>query len=119
MVAAPREAKLRLPGFDLASATSSWVLFAGTLGLGRSFALEREADALTGVLVSPVPGGAVFLGKFLANLLIVLAVEAVVFPVYALFFGLRFAGALGGLVLVGATHDPELFRLIVGVGSDE
>jgi heme exporter protein B len=76
------------------------VLFAGTLGLGRSFALEREADALTGVLVSPVPGGAVFLGKFLANLLILLAVEAVVFPVYALFFGLRLAGALGGLVLV-------------------
>jgi heme exporter protein B len=27
-------------------------------------------------------------------------VEAVIFPVYALFFGLRFAGALGGLVLV-------------------
>jgi heme exporter protein B len=76
------------------------VLFAGTLGLGRSFALESEADALTGMLVSPVPRGAMFLGKFLANLLIVLAVEAVVFPVYALFFGLRFAGALGGLVLV-------------------
>lgn len=76
------------------------VLFAGTLGLGRSFALEREADALTGVLVSPVPRSAVFLGKWLANLLIVLAVEAVVFPVYALFFGLRYAGALGGLVMV-------------------
>src|SRR5688500_12021638 len=76
------------------------VLFAGTLGLGRSFALEHEADALTGVLVSPVPRGAVFLGKFLANLVVVLAVEAVIFPVYALFFGLRFAGALGGLVLV-------------------
>ena len=76
------------------------VLFAGTLGLGRSFALEREADALTGVLVSPVPRGAVFLGKWLANLLVVLAVEAVIFPVYGLFFGLRFGGALGGLVLV-------------------
>jgi hypothetical protein len=59
------------------------VLFAGTLGLGRSFAMEREADALTGVLVSPVPRGAVFLGKFLANLVVVLAVEAVIFPVYA------------------------------------
>lgn len=76
------------------------VLFAGTLGLGRSFALEREADALTGVLVSPVPRGAVFLGKFLANLLVVLAVEAVIFPVYALFFNLRLGAALGGLVLV-------------------
>jgi heme exporter protein B len=76
------------------------VLFAGTLGLGRSFGLEREADALTGMLLAPVPRGAVYLGKFLANLLIVLAVEAVVFPVYALFFGLRFAGAMTGLALV-------------------
>jgi heme exporter protein B len=76
------------------------VLFAGTLGLGRSFALEREADALTGILVSPVPRGALFLGKFLANLLVVLAVEAVIFPVYALFFGLRLGGAIGGLMLV-------------------
>lgn len=76
------------------------VLFAGTLGLGRSFAMEHEADALTGILVSPVPRGAVFLGKFAANLLVLLAVEAVIFPVYALFFGLRFGGALGGLMLV-------------------
>lgn len=76
------------------------VLFSGTLGLGRSFALEREADALTGVMVSPVPPGAVFLGKFLANLLVVLAVEAVIFPVYALFFGLRLGGSLGGVAVV-------------------
>lgn len=76
------------------------VLFSGTLGLGRSFALEREADALTGVMVSPVPPGAVFLGKFLANLLVVLAVEAVIFPVYALFFGLRLGSALGGVAVV-------------------
>ena len=76
------------------------VLFAGTLGLGRSFALEREADALTGVLVSPVPRGALYLGKLLANLLVLLAVETVIFPVYALFFGLPLGGALGGVALV-------------------
>lgn len=76
------------------------VLFAGTLGLSRSFAPERESEALTGVMLSPAPAGAVFLGKFTANLLVLLAVEAVVFPVYALFFGLRFGGALPGLVAV-------------------
>ena len=53
------------------------VLFAGTLGLGRSFALEREAEALTGVMLSPVDRGAFFLGKWLANLAIVLAVVAI------------------------------------------
>ena len=73
------------------------VLFAGTLGLGRSFALEREHDALQGLLLAPVDRGAVFLGKFIANLAIVLGVELVIFPVYALFFGLDFLGSLGAL----------------------
>lgn len=76
------------------------ILFAGTLGLGRSFSLEREQDALSGVLLAPIPRGALFLGKFLANLVIVLAVETVIFPVYALFFQLSFAGSLPGLVLI-------------------
>ncbi|HEX2092803.1 MAG TPA: heme exporter protein CcmB, partial [Longimicrobiaceae bacterium] len=78
------------------AAAMIWVtiLFAGMLGLGRSFALEREQDALAGVLLAPVDRGAVFLGKFLANLAVLLAVEAVVFPVYALFFGLAFTGSL-------------------------
>ncbi len=52
------------------------------------------------MMLSPAPAGAVFLGKFAANLVVLLAVEAVLFPVYALFFGLRFAGVLGPLVLV-------------------
>lgn len=76
------------------------VLFAGTLGLGRSFTLEREQEALTGVLLAPVDRGALYLGKFLANLVLLLAVEAVVFPVYALFFQASFRGSLAGLVAV-------------------
>jgi heme exporter protein B len=76
------------------------VLFAGTLGLGRAFALEKEADALTGVLLAPVDRGALFLGKWLANLALVLAMEALIFPVYALFFGLSFRGSLAALAAV-------------------
>ena len=76
------------------------VLFAGTLGLGRSFALEREAEALTGVLLAPVDRGALFLGKWLANLAIVLAVELLIFPVFALFFNLSFQGSLPALAAV-------------------
>lgn len=76
------------------------VLFTGTLGLGRSFALEREADALTGVLVSPVSRPALYLGKLAANLAIVLAVEAALFPVFAAFFQLSAGRSPGGLALV-------------------
>jgi heme exporter protein B len=75
------------------------VLFAAILGLGRAFAMEQETDALTGLVVAPVPRGALYLGKFLANLLLVVAVELVIFPAYALFFQLRYGPALGGLAL--------------------
>ncbi|HET7233670.1 MAG TPA: heme exporter protein CcmB [Longimicrobium sp.] len=76
------------------------VLFAGTLGMGRGWALEREAEALTGVLLAPVDRGALFLGKWLANMAVVLAVEALVFPVFGLFFNLGFQGSLAALVAV-------------------
>jgi heme exporter protein B len=76
------------------------VLFAGTLGMGRAFALEREADALTGLRVAPVDAGALFLGKWLANLVVVLAVEAIIFPVYGLFFSLPHGRSLPALAAV-------------------
>lgn len=76
------------------------ILFAGMLGLGRSFALEREQDALTGVLLTPVDRGALFIGKFAANLALLLVAEAVIFAVYALFFQLAYGAALAGIALV-------------------
>lgn len=76
------------------------ILFAGTLGMGRAFAMEREADALVGVLVSPVDRGALFLGKWIANLAVVLTVEAVILPVYGLFFGLPYGRNFPALVAV-------------------
>lgn len=76
------------------------VLFAGTLAMGRAFAAEREADALIGVVASPVHRGALFLGKWLASLAIVLITEAVIFPVFGLFFGLWFGRSLLGLAAV-------------------
>lgn len=76
------------------------ILFAGMLGLGRSFSMEREQDAMSGMLLAPMDRGALFLGKFIANLLLLLATEVVVFPVYALFFQVELWGRLGGLALV-------------------
>lgn len=76
------------------------VLFAGTLAMGRAIAVEREADAMTGVLAAPVDRAALFLGKWVASLAVVLLTEAVIFPVFALFFGLSFRGSLWALVAV-------------------
>lgn len=76
------------------------VVFAGLLGLGRSFGLEREQDAMTGILLAPVDRGALYLGKFASNLALLLATEVVIFPVYGLFFQLSYWRMLGGLALV-------------------
>lgn len=76
------------------------ILFAGMLGLGRSFALEREQDAMMGILLAPLDRGALFLGKLVANLALLLATEAAVFIVYALFFQLSYWKTLGSVILV-------------------
>lgn len=76
------------------------IIFAGMLGLGRSFALEKEQDALVGILLTPVSRGAIFLGKFLANLVLLLATTAAIYLIYALFLGLPIFSAMGGLALV-------------------
>jgi heme exporter protein B len=76
------------------------VILAGLLGVGRAFSLEAEQDALTGMLLAPLDRGALYLGKFLANLVLLSLTEAVIFPVYGLFFQLPLWRPLGGLVLV-------------------
>ena len=87
------------------------ILFSGILGLGRSFALEREQEALSGILLAPVDRGAVFLGKFLANLAMLLATEAVILPVFALFFQLSPGRGLLGVALVAVLASVGFMAL--------
>jgi heme exporter protein B len=67
-----------------------WVsyIFAALLGLNRSFAQELENDALAGLALAPVDRGAVFVGKALANVLLVGAVQAITAAAFALVFDL-------------------------------
>jgi heme exporter protein B len=53
------------------------VVFAATLGLARSQALEQDRQAFSGVLLTPVGRGTLFLAKAAANLLLTLMVMAV------------------------------------------
>ena len=80
------------------------VVFGGMLGLGRTFHLEEEEGAFQGVLLSPIPRDALYLGKVLANFLLLSVVTLLVLGVFALFFGLSFGdhpGALAGVILLG------------------
>lgn len=80
------------------------IVFGGMLGLGRTFYLEEEEAAFQGILLSPIPRDAVFLGKVLSNFIVLAVVTALVFGVFALFFGLRFGRSpmtLAVVVLLG------------------
>ena len=65
-----------------------WVTFtfAAMLALNRAFQLELENGALEGLLASPLSPRGLYLGKLLANLAFVGAVEAIGLPVFVLFF---------------------------------
>jgi heme exporter protein B len=80
------------------------IVFGGMLGLGRTFHLEEEEGAFQGVLLSPIPRDALYLGKVVANFLLLSAVTLLVFGVFALFFGLRLGhhpGTLAGVIFLG------------------
>ena len=67
-----------------------WVafVFSALLGLGRSFAQEVENDAISALALAPTERGFVFLGKTLANFLLIGAVQAMTATAFALVFDL-------------------------------
>jgi heme exporter protein B len=77
-----------------------WVTFAfaGTLGLNRSMAVEKDRGCLDGLLLAPVDRSAIYFGKMLSNLVFMLVVEAIVLPVYSVLYNTNLF--LPGLLLV-------------------
>ncbi len=65
-----------------------WVTFAfaGTLGLNRSMAMEKDRGCLDGLLLAPVDRSAIYFGKAIGNLIFMLIVEIIVLPVYSILY---------------------------------
>lgn len=74
------------------------ITFAGVLSMGRSWARERENDALRGLLLSPLPRASIYLGKTLSAFFFLSAVELVILPVVGLFFHVDVLAELGGVL---------------------
>jgi len=79
-----------------------WIafLFAGILGLNRSFAIEKDRGCLRGLLLCPVDRSLIYLGKVAGNLLFIMAVDLVTLMVFVVFFNLAILGVLGRLLLI-------------------
>ncbi len=90
-----------------------WITFSfsGIVGFARSFQIERRRDSLTALLLAPVDRGALFAGKALANLAALLALEALVLPLSAVFFDYDLLAVLGPMLLVVGLHTIGLAEL--------
>src|SRR5215475_8809938 len=77
-----------------------WIVFAfaGTLLLNRSFARELGNDCLDALISAPIPGAVLFLGKALANFILVLAVELIALPLFGVFYNVRWTSQLSQLL---------------------
>jgi heme exporter protein B len=79
-----------------------WIVFAfaGTLVLNRSFARELPNDCLDALVAAPISGAVLFLGKALANYLLVTAVELVALPVFGILYNVRWYRQFWQVMLV-------------------
>jgi heme exporter protein B len=77
-----------------------WVTFAfaGTLGLNRSMAIEKDRGCLDGLLLAPVDRSAIYFGKAIGNLIFMFIVEIIVLPVYSALYNVNLFNP--GLLLI-------------------
>ncbi len=98
-----------------------WVtlLFAAMMGMGRSFVRDRERGVLEGLLLTGVDPGILYLSRATSLLILLLAVEAAMVPVYLGFFGIRVQVAmLLAIVLLGTVGFTVLGTLLAAMASN-
>jgi heme exporter protein B len=82
-----------------------WVTFAfaGTLGLNRSMAVEKDRGCLDGLLLAPVDRSAIYFGKMISNLAFMLIVVVIVLPIYSVLYNVNlFQPGLLLVILLGS-----------------
>ncbi len=79
------------------------IVFAGMLGLSRSFILERDQGVIDGLLLAPVDRSAIYFGKMIGNVLFIGLVEIIILPIFVILFNQPAAvlPMLVGVVILG------------------
>ncbi len=81
-----------------------WVayLFGGVLCFEKTMAVERHDGALAGLMLAPIDRGVIYAGKFISNLVLMVALALVVTPVAVVMFGFDLSAAPWGFALIMA-----------------
>ena len=104
------------------AAAVMWIAFtfAGTLGLNRSMAMERDDQCLRALLLSPADRSWIYLAKMAGNLLFLLIVEAVIVPLTMILFNLGMPAHPGWLAitcLLGSLGFVGVGTLLAGMAT--
>lgn len=97
-----------------------WVAFcfSGILGLGRSFARERDKGSIDGMLLAPIDRGAIYLGKAIANFLFIVVMEAVTLPLFVILFNVPIEWfPLVGYLLLGTVGFSAVGTLLSAIAA--
>ncbi|HVN14110.1 MAG TPA: heme exporter protein CcmB [Anaerolineales bacterium] len=87
--------------------------FAGTLGLNRSMAIEKDRGCLDGLLLAPVDRSAIYFGKVFSNLAFMMIVEVIVLPVYSVLYNTNlFLPGLLMVILLGSVGYTAVGTLL-------
>jgi len=95
------------------------VLFAGNLALGRTFERERYGETVRALLLTPAPRAAIYVGKLLGIVALLVAAECLLVPMVAFLFDAPlFArplllAAILGLGTVGFASVGTLFAAML------
>jgi heme exporter protein B len=92
--------------------------FAGTLGLNRSMAIEKDRGCLDGLLLAPVDRSAIYFGKVLSNLAFMLIVEVIVIPAYSVLYNINlFIPGLLLIILLGSIGYAAVGTLLATMST--
>lgn len=94
------------------------ICFSGILGLGRSFARERDKGSLEGMLLAPVDRGAIFLGKATANFIFIVLMEAITLPLFVILFNVPIQWfPLVGYLILGTLGFSAIGTLLSAIAA--
>jgi heme exporter protein B len=92
--------------------------FAGTLGLNRSMAIEKDRGCLDGLLLAPVDRSAIYFGKMISNLAFMLIVEVIIVPAYSLLYNINlFVPGLLLVILLGSIGYAAVGTLLATMST--
>src|ERR1019366_7848307 len=91
-----------------------WVafLFAAVVALNQTWARELRNQVLDAYRVSPAPANALFLAKAIGNFFFVVVLEALVAPLFVVFYDLRSVGPVWQLIVVALVGNGTFFAAL-------